>query len=1693
MKDALKKLEREEFDAIISDYQMPEIDGLEFLEILRKEKNSDIPFIMFTGKGREEVAIEALNLEANRYLQKGGDPKSQYSLLAETVKQEIERKRSEEEVDRLSSMVRNSSEAIICTDKDFRITFVNRSAEEMFGYKAKELEKETLTMLNAEGEKDKIQNKMFGKLSSGETYKNIHLNERKDGSVFYCEMKVSPIKDDEGNINGYVSSQRDITHRKEAEQRAGHLNSLLRAIRNVNQIIVQGKSIENIMQNACDFFVSTRSYLECTIALLDDESQLINPIAVSGLNKLDEDWSLNLEDEGVAPSCIKKVVKEGKIDIRNTKDCISCDFKEEREHHTSLTVPMKRHDSVVGIIHIGFNEFVEVDEEEIQLIEEVADDLAFARDKLLSERDLKETKDRLELALDASDHGFWDWDLDTDEVYFNPKFYEMLGYEEGELSNLYETWKELMHPDDKKEMIPKILEHIENAEPFEKEFRLKTKSGVWKWISARGKTFELDDEGNPHRAVGTHVDIDERKRKEEVIKDSQRRYKSIFEESPNALWEEDYSEVKKMIDEKKKDVDDLEQYLDHNPEFIKNCIKNVKVIDFNKQVLEMYDADDREEYLDNLDEVFTEKSLEIFKKTLIKIANGETYIEGEDINQTLTGDKIDVFVTWKVVPGHEEDYSRVYVSDSDITDRKNVERKLKRSEEKFRTFTRKAPVPVFIHQNEICIYANDAAENLLGYDKEDILGKEIWEFIHPQSRDKVRERRDKRRNGEDVKPTEGFKINSKNGEKYVKMMVEPIEQMEDDAYAVVAIDKTEEKEYQEKIEHQAELLDKVGQAVIVTDKNGEIEFWNQRAEELYGWDSDEVIGKNIMEVTPSLHSKENAEKIMKKLKKGETWTGEFSVKDKEGNEFQALVSDKPIMNDDGKLESIIGITTDISDLKEKEDELKKNIEKRKELEEKLRESKDRYQSLFNHSPDGILLIDKEGDIVESNDRAYEQLNYTEEEFSKINISDIEAEESKKEINDHIDKIMSEDFDTFETLHETKDGTIKNTKVIAQMIDIEGEEYVHTIFRDITERKETFKRLKKSKRFLQKSIDSIPANICILDEKGEIIKINQRWKEFAESEELGWNDHGIGHNYLNISKESEGMASEGSDKVYMGIKSIINGEKELFKHEYPCHSPDEKRWFLLTASSFDIGEETKVIISHTNITERKLAENKLRENRSRLKRSQEIANVGSWELDLDTNELKWSEQTYEIFGVGKDEPMNYDQFLKAIHPEDREYVDRKWHKALETGDYDIEHRIVVNEETKWVREKADIRFEDKGDPVEAVGSVQDITEKKKIRDKLHQNKDELETILESVPAMIWYKDTENNFIRVNRAAAEVTGYSPEEMEGRSVKEFYPETADDYYNNDLEVIESGKPKLGIIEKMETRYDGTKWVITDKVPYRDEKGNVIGVIVLSVDITKRKEYEEKLIRSKEEYKNLIESMNDAVFIHDLDGNFLTVNQTTVDRLGYSKDKLLSMNPKDIDAPNFRKKVEERMKKIEEDHELVFESKHITKKGNEIPVEINASLITYQDEPAVLSIARDITDRKEAEDKLKNSERRFRKTFEASPDPTFLLDENGLLKEVNNAVEEILGFDKGEIIGDHICKAPFMSEKAADKKIEKFEKRKKGENISPYNIELKDKNGNSIFAEINVSAFQGDGFEGEILIARDITDRKQAEERFR
>jgi len=189
-------------------------------------------------------------------------------------------------------------------------------------------------------------------------------------------------------------------------------------------------------------------------------------------------------------------------------------------------------------------------------------------------------------------------------------------------------------------------------------------------------------------------------------------------------------------------------------------------------------------------------------------------------------------------------------------------------------------------------------------------------------------------------------------------------------------------------------------------------------------------------------------------------------------------------------------------------------------------------------------------------------------------------------------------------------------------------------------------------------------------------------------------------------------------------------------------------------------------------------------------------------------------------------------------------------------------------------------------------LRDITEHRRVEELLQEGRKELQTIIDSVPALVFYKDKTNRLVRVNRPFSEAMGMPKKEMENRICSELWPETAEGYWLDDREVIESGRPKRNIIETIKTARE-TRWLQTDKIPYLDEGGNVVGIIGFSVDITERKRAEEALRESEEHFRRFIENVPVGVYRTTPDGRVLMANSALLRMLGYdSWQELASRN---------------------------------------------------------------------------------------------------------------------------------------------------------------------------------------------------------
>ncbi len=256
---------------------------------------------------------------------------------------------------------------------------------------------------------------------------------------------------------------------------------------------------------------------------------------------------------------------------------------------------------------------------------------------------------------------------------------------------------------------------------------------------------------------------------------------------------------------------------------------------------------------------------------------------------------------------------------------------------------------------------------------------------------------------------------------------------------------------------------------------------------------------------------------------------------------------------------------------------------------------------------------------------------------------------------------------------------------------------------------------------------------------------------------------------------------------------------------------------------------------------------------------------------------------------------------------------------------------------------------------------------------------------------------------------------------------------------------------------------------------------------DITERKKAEEVQLKSEANLKNLINGMNDTVWVIDFDRNFIDLNDAAVKALGYSRDELLSLGIKGIDNYLSHEQSKKILAQLVRDGHIVFETVHTTKDGLEIPVEINSSLITHSGKQAILSIARNITERKKAQDALIESEAHYRNLINGMNETAWVIDFNGNFVDVNTAAGKTLGYSKEELLT--------MGLKDIDKAFnqEEFENHLRtmpAVGTKVFERVQTAKDGTEIPVEISSSLITYHGEQATLSIARNITERKKLEE---
>jgi PAS domain S-box-containing protein len=547
------------------------------------------------------------------------------------------------------------------------------------------------------------------------------------------------------------------------------------------------------------------------------------------------------------------------------------------------------------------------------------------------------------------------------------------------------------------------------------------------------------------------------------------------------------------------------------------------------------------------------------------------------------------------------------------------------------------------------------------------------------------------------------------------------------------------------------------------------------------------------------------------------------------------------------------------------------------------------------------------------------------------------------------------------------------------------------------------------------------------------------------------------------------------------------------------------------------------LSHSNFKiSRSLVEcdilvDKLEKNREDFDRAQAVGNIGSWRLDVRKNELTWSDENHRIFGIQKGTPLTYETFLSTVHPDDREYVDRKWKAGLKGEPYDIEHRIVVDGMIKWVREKAYIEFDNDGAMIGGFGITQDITERKKSEEALKKAHDSLEAKVKERTSELEkaYESLMEEERRLSEAQKiahignwnwnlvtgevcwsdelyRIFGRSPQES-GATYGEFlnyvHPDDRD-RVNNAIEKGLNGEPIAGdyriVLANGEERIVHTE---IEVVFY--EGNNPIQVKGTIQDITEIKRVEEQI----KILANIVESSNDAIGTISLDGNITSWNQEAENVYGYSVKEVLGKPVSILAPPHLEKETIKLIEEIKHGKKVQhYETLRLRKDGITIYVSITLSPVfdSYGKLIAISFISRNITERKKIEEKLRESEEKYRNIVETANEGISIIDAEERITFVNKKIEDMFGYSSEEFIGRPMW--DFLSDESKAIIKQMLEKGWKNVNES-FEIKFIHKDGYPVWTHTNSkSLFDKDGkFFGTLNLHTDITKRKEAEETLR
>jgi len=530
------------------------------------------------------------------------------------------------------------------------------------------------------------------------------------------------------------------------------------------------------------------------------------------------------------------------------------------------------------------------------------------------------------------------------------------------------------------------------------------------------------------------------------------------------------------------------------------------------------------------------------------------------------------------------------------------------------------------------------------------------------------------------------------------------------------------------------------------------------------------------------------------------------------------------------------------------------------------------------------------------------------------------------------------------------------------------------------------------------------------------------------------------------------------------------------------------------------EENRARELQREIDQRKLAEEKLRLNEERLDLAMHGANDGIWDWNPKNNIVYFDSRYYTMAGYEPNEfPGALEEWEKRLHPDDIESVKSLVNQYLtgESETYEIEFRFLRKDGNyMWIRGKGKIVSRDKeGNPNRFVGTHSDINERK----QAEKARDEAYTIINSSPliAFVWRNEEGWPVEFVTDNIENVLGYYPDELLSGKIRYeqiVHPDDLD-RVGQEVATFSAEKNRQEFVHepyRVLTKKGKIRWVDDRTYIRRDEAGKITHYQGIILDITERKQTEEALLESEEKYSSLFQDSIDGIFIHDIDGNIMDANQRILELFGYTETELASIKVPSLHPVNALEKSKWAFETINQKGFVRFEIEFSKKNGEVFPAEVSSSYVDIGGRRIVQGIVRDITERRQAEEALRNNEQLLSNIIESMQEGILVLNKNYEYTHWNRSMVETAHTPREEVLGTVAWeKFPFLKGDIEDA----MKGAMQGKVL--HNVELKYSLPDGKEGWTRESYFplkdSDDNINGVVGVIEEITERKHAEDELR